>query len=143
MVARCVIDTNVFIGACLGTGAASRVIAACLRGEAQPLIGSALLAEYEDVLGRQALFARCRLSAPERAELLDIFLAQCEWTRVYFGWRPNLPDEADNHLVELAVAGRASHVVTRNLRDLNRAELVFPGLHCVSPETFLQGENLQ
>jgi putative PIN family toxin of toxin-antitoxin system len=142
MVARCVIDTNVFIGACLGTGAASRVIAACLRGDVQPLIGSALLAEYEDVLGRDALFARCRLSTPERAELLDIFLAQCEWIRVYFGWRPNLPDEADNHLVELAVAGRASHVVTRNLRDLNRAELVFPGLHCVSPETFLQGENL-
>jgi predicted nucleic acid-binding protein len=42
---------------------------------------------------------------------------------VYFGWRPNLPDEADNHLVELAVAGRASFVVTRNLRDLTRAEL--------------------
>jgi hypothetical protein len=43
--------------------------------------------------------------------------------------------------VELAVAGRASHVVTRNLRDLNQAELIVPGLHCVSPETFLQGEN--
>ena len=142
MVARCVIDTKVFVGACLGTGAASRAVAACLRGEAQPLMGSALPAEYEDVLGRPALFASCRLSAPERAEWLDFFLAPCEWTRVYFGWRPNLPDEADNHLVELAVAGRASHVVTRKLRDLNRAELVFPGLHCVSPETFLQGEDL-
>ncbi|MFN7725673.1 MAG: putative toxin-antitoxin system toxin component, PIN family [Rubrivivax sp.] len=142
MVARCVIDTNVFIGACLGTGAASRVIAACLRGQVQPLMGSALLAEYEDVLGRSALFETCRLSAVERAELLDIFLARCEWTRVYFGWRPNLPDEADNHLVELAVAGRASHVVTRNVRDLNRAELLFPGLLCVSPEAFLQGEHL-
>jgi putative PIN family toxin of toxin-antitoxin system len=142
MVARCVIDTNVFIGACLGTGAASRVIAACLRGQALPLMGTALLAEYEDVWGRQALFAGCRLDADERGELLDIFLARCEWTRVYFGWRPNLPDEADNHLIELAVAGRASHVVTRNLRDLTRAELAFPGLRCVSPENFLQGEDL-
>lgn len=117
------------------------MIAACLRGEALPLMGAALLAEYEDVLGRQALFAQCRLSGSERAELLDIFMARCEWTRVYFGWRPNLPDEADNHLIELAVAGRARHVVTRNLRDLRRAELLFPGLECVSPETFLQGEN--
>jgi hypothetical protein len=50
--------------------------------------------------------------------------------------------ESRSVLVELAVAGRASHVVTRNLRDLNRAELVFPGLHCVSPETFLQAEDL-
>ena len=142
MVARCVIDANVFIGACLGTGAASRVIATCLSGQALPLMGTALLAEYEDVWGRQALFAGCRLDADERGELLDIFLARCEWTRVYFGWRPNLPDEADNHLIELAVAGRASHVVTRNLRDLTRAELAFPGLRCVSPENFLQGEDL-
>ena len=39
--------------------------------------------------------------------------------------------------IELAVAGRASYVATRNLRDLTRAELVFPGLRCVSPEVFL------
>ena len=138
MLPRCVIDTNVFVGACLGTGAASQVVAACLRGQLLPLMGTALLTEYEDVLGRQDLFARCRLSAAERGELLDIFLASCEWTRVYFGWRPNLPDEADNHLVELAVAGRAGFVVTRNLRDLARAELAFPGLRCISPDTLLK-----
>ena len=135
---RCVIDTNVFIGACLGIGAASQVVAACLRGEARPLMGIALFAEYEDVMGRAALFTRCRLTANERNELFDIFLAGCEWTRVYFGWRPNLPDEADNHLIELAVAGRADWVVTRKLRDLTRAELQFPGLRCGSPEDFLK-----
>jgi len=37
--------------------------------------------------------------------------------RIYFLWRPNLRDEADNHLVELAVAGGAQAVVTRNKRD--------------------------
>jgi hypothetical protein len=36
--------------------------------------------------------------------LLEIFFSVCEWTRIYCGWRPNLPDEGDNHLVELAVA---------------------------------------
>lgn len=143
MPVRCVVDTNVFIGACLGTGASARVIAACLQGRARPLMGAALLAEYEDVLGRDALFAGCRLSASERGELLDIFLANCEWTRVYFGWRPNLPDEADNHLIELAVAGRAGFVVTRNLRDFSRAELVFPGLRCVNPDDFLHGGPLK
>ncbi len=138
MIPRCVVDTNVFVGACLGTGAASRVIAACLRGQTQPLMGAALFAEYEDVLSRPALFETCRLSVDERSELLDIFLAHCEWTRVYFTWRPNLPDEADNHLIELAVAGRASAVVTRNLRDLTRAELLFPSLRCVAPQDFLK-----
>jgi len=70
------------------------------------------LAEYEDVLGRSALFARSSLDAVERSELLDIFLGRCRWTRIYYGWRPNVPDEGDNHLVELAVAGGAQAIVT-------------------------------
>lgn len=135
---KVVIDTNVLVGACLGTGAAADVIAACLRRRCQPLVGNALLSEYEDVLARTALFRECRLSEAERFELLDIFLAQCAWCQVYFNWRPNVPDEADNHLIELAVAGGAEVVVTRNLRDLARMELRFPHLRVLSPEVFLQ-----
>ena len=138
MVPRLVVDTNVFVGACLGQGAAYRVVAACLRGECLPLMGAALFAEYEDVLGLRELFEACWLTREERDELLDIFLAACVWTRIYFAWRPNLPDEADNHLVELAVAGGARFVVTRNLRDVARMELKFPGLRVVSPEDFLE-----
>lgn len=133
-----VIDTNVFIAACLGTGASSVVIAACLRGEHTPLMGTALLTEYEDVLGRAELFKNCRLTQVEREELLDIFLAGCSWTRIYYGWRPNLPDEGDNHLVELAVAGGAQRIVTHNLRDLQRKELKFPDIVAITPENFLK-----
>lgn len=136
-----VIDTNVFVGACLGTGASSRVVEACLAQRFQPLMGTALLAEYEDVLARSTLFAKSRLSSAERSELLDIFLATCRWTRIYFGWRPNLPDEGDNHLVELAVAGGASHIVTHNLRDLKRMELKFPGLAIATPTQLLTKES--
>jgi putative PIN family toxin of toxin-antitoxin system len=135
---RVVVDTNVFLGAMLGRGAANAAIAACLRGQAVPLIGTTLLAEYEDILGRSSLFSRCLLTAEEREELLDIFLAVCEWTPIYFGWRPNLRDEGDNHLVELAVAGGACLIVTRNLRDFSRMELRFPSLRAVSPEDFLK-----
>lgn len=135
---RVVIDTNILVGACLGQGLARAVISACLRKQCLPLVGAALLAEYEDVFGRADLFARCRLDAAEREELLDIFLASCEWIRIYFGWRPNVPDEGDNHLVELAVAGGAHFLVTRNLRDLARMELRFPQLRVLSPEDFLK-----
>ena len=138
MTLRVVIDTDVFVSACLGTGAASAVIAACLSGRCRPLMGVALMAEYEDVLGRQTLFAKCRLRQTQRDQLLDIFLASCQWSRVYFGWRPNLPDEADNHLIELAVAGNAGYVVTRNLRHVARMELKFPGLKVVNPATLLK-----
>ena len=69
--------------------------------------------------------------------MLDIFLSHCHWTRIYFGWRPNLRDESDNHLVELAVAGGASHIVTRNIRHIGRMELKFPHLAVVTPEKFI------
>jgi putative PIN family toxin of toxin-antitoxin system len=135
---RVVIDTNVLVGACLGTGAASAAVAACLKGQCTPLMGNALFNEYEDVFSRDELFGKCKLSRAERVELLDIFFACCEWTRVYYSWRPNLADEGDNHLVELAVAGAADFIVTRNLRDLGRMELLFPKLRIADPETFLK-----
>jgi putative PIN family toxin of toxin-antitoxin system len=135
-----VVDTNVFVGACLGTGPSSRVVEACLTQRFQPLMGAALLAEYEDVLARAPLFTKSRLTTVERSELLDIFLATCRWTRIYYGWRPNLRDEGDNHLVELAVAGGASHIVTHNLRDLREMELRFPGLAIATPTQLLAKE---
>lgn len=133
-----VLDTNVFVGACLGVGAARQVVADCIRGAHTPLMGAALFTEYEDVLARDALFACSRLNRSERDELLDIFLAACRWTRIYYMWRPNLRDEADNHLMELAVAGNAGCIVTRNLRDFTRAELRFASIQVQSPEHFLK-----
>lgn len=135
---RVVIDTNVFVGACMGVGASNAVVRACLKHRLVPLMGVALLTEFEATLSRDELFARSRLDAAERSMLLDTFLALCEWTRVYFLWRPNLKDESDNHLIELAVAGDADVVVTRNLRDLRGAELRFEPLRILSPEDFLK-----
>ncbi|NJS37457.1 MAG: putative toxin-antitoxin system toxin component, PIN family [Brachymonas sp.] len=134
---RVVIDTNVFVAACLGGGHGNQVIRACIMGQCLPIMGSALLMEYEDVLGRHELMDQSPLTPLERLDLLKIFLSKCEWTRVYFGWRPNLPDEADNHLIELAVAGGASHIVSRNLKDLMRGELRFPQIKITDPAQYL------
>jgi predicted nucleic acid-binding protein len=49
-----------------------------------------------------------------------------------------LRDESDNHLIELAVAGGASRIVTANVRDLVRAELLFPGIEIMRPGQFLK-----
>ena len=133
-----VIDTNVFVGACMGMGACNAVVRACLTGSVVPVMGAALMAEFEDVLGRDALFANSRLDASERGRLLDIFLTRCEWTRVYYLWRPNLRDEGDNHLIELAVAAGAPFIVSRNVRDLRSGQLPFAGLQVMTPEAFLK-----
>lgn len=92
---------------------------------------------YEDVLGREALFARSPLSMTERATVFDALMATCAWTPVYYLWRPNLPDAGDDHLAELAMAGGAAWIVTANLRDLRRGELRFEGMRIGTAAEFL------
>lgn len=134
-----VLDTNVLVAALLrGGGSARAVLRACLRGQYQPVLGPALLAEYEDVLSRAALFSGSVLSAKEREELFDGLMHRCRWVEVFYAWRPNLPDEADNHLIELAVAAHADVIVTRNLRDVARGELKFPTLRVMTPAQCLE-----
>nr|WP_266007182.1 PIN domain-containing protein [Paucibacter sp. PLA-PC-4] len=90
------------------------------------------------MLGRAELFVDSPLSPKERGDVFDGFLNRCRWVEVFYAWRPNLPDEADNHLIELAVAAQANVIVTRNLRDLAQGELKFPALRILPPEHCLE-----
>lgn len=132
------LDTSVFVAALLGSGGASRqVVRFCLQKRAEPLMGAALFAEYESLLHRPALLERSPLSAQGRKVVFNALMSVCTWTRIFYRWRPNLPDEADNHVVELAVAGGASVIVTKNVRDFRSSELHFPGLRIRDPVDFL------
>jgi predicted nucleic acid-binding protein len=73
----------------------------------------------------------------DRDGLLDALFSVAEWVTIHFLWRPNLRDEADNHLIELAVAGGAAVIVSANKRDLNFGELLFPGLKIQTAGEFL------
>ena len=44
----------------------------------------------------------------------------------------------DNHLIELAVAGNAQIIVTKNVKDFQNAELVFPNLSILRPEEIIR-----
>ena len=59
---------------------------------------------------------------------------------IYYLWRPNLKDEGDNFLIELAVAGNAEIIVTNNVKDLGSAKLSFENLQIYKPEELLRGE---
>jgi len=131
---RIVVDTDVFVAAVSSPDGASReVLRRCLLGRYEPLLGQALLTEYESVLARAEPFAASPIGEAERNALWTALVSRCRWVRVYYLWRPNLPDEADNHVLELAVAGGAKAIVTHNTRDFARAELHFPGLRLLSP----------
>jgi len=101
-------------------------------------MGQALLLEYEDVLRREPVFRKSSLSAAERRELFEAFLSIRDWVHVYYLWRPNLRDEGDNHVFELAVAGGAVAIVTNNVKDFRCADFRFPGLQVLAPRDALR-----
>ncbi|MCC6538747.1 MAG: putative toxin-antitoxin system toxin component, PIN family [Bryobacterales bacterium] len=135
---RVVIDTNVVTEAMLTSGVNRSVLRLCLMGKVRPLIGTALFLEYEDLIRRPGLFARSRMSARGRLELLAALASVSEWVEIYYTWRPNLRDEGDNHLVELAVAGSAEMIVTHNVKDLRSGELHFPSIRILTPADLLK-----
>jgi putative PIN family toxin of toxin-antitoxin system len=131
---RIVIDTNVLIGALMSPQGANReIIRRCLLGEYQPLMGNALFTEYEAVMARQEIIDKCPLGRDKSERLLDALMSVSEWVEIYYSWRPNLRDEGDNHIIELAVAGNAKIVVTNNIKDFARSELIFPHLAILTP----------
>lgn len=136
---KIVVDTSVFISALIGPGGPAReVIRQCWQGKYRPLMGNTLFTEYESVIGREEIKARCPLTEEETRELFAALIAVCEWVSIYYLWRPNLKDEADNHLIELAIAGNASILVTNNTRDFQNTELLFPDLSILKPEDLIQ-----
>ena len=77
------------------------------------------------------------LSIDEQQTLFHAYLSQCKWNDIYYSWRPNLKDEDDNFLVELAVSSGSQAIITYNIKDLANAELVFNHI-ITTPEDFIK-----
>jgi hypothetical protein len=60
--------------------------------------------------------------------------SRSRWVEVFCAWRPNLPGEPDNQLIELAVAAQVDAIVTRDLRDVARGELKVQMSRILTPE---------
>lgn len=96
------------------------------------LLNVALALEYES----KCLLAEHRLPAgiSERQArvFVDGLIAMTEPVKSFFRWRPQLSDPGDELVLEAAVNGRASAIVTFNEKDLREArnfgiEVLRPG----------------
>lgn len=136
---KVVLDTNILVAALMSANGASRaVLRLAFEGKIVPLVGMALFKEYESLLARDYLFERGPLSRERRMLFLDDFLSLCKWVEIHFLWRPNLRDEQDSHVMELALAGQARCIVTHNLRDFAGGELLIPEVAICDPGNFLK-----
>jgi len=133
-----VIDTNVWISALISQdGGAREVIRLALVDKISPQLSTTLFLEYEDVMKRDKIINLCSLSIDEQQELFQAFLSTCKWNEIFYLWRPNLDDEGDNLLVELAVASNSKVIITDNKKDLESGELLFD-FEVLTPKEFLE-----
>lgn len=136
---RIILDSNVLVSAFTSAQGASRaVLRQVIKGEARALLSVPLFVEYEAVLTRPATQRRCPLTRGEQGQLFDAFLACTELVEVYYRWRPNLRDEGDNHVLELAIAAADAPIVTYNRRDFAGGQLRFPEIQVLSPTAWLK-----
>ena len=132
-------DTNVFVSALKSEeGASAVVLDRCFAQKDQAFMGAALYLEYEELISRESLWEGVPVTRQEREILFDDFCASACWQRVYFTWRPNLPDVSDDHVLELAVAAGVEHLVTHNKRDFLRSDLRFSLPLIVTPAEHLK-----
>jgi putative PIN family toxin of toxin-antitoxin system len=118
---RIILDTNVlYAGTFSSKGASFKVLQAIEEGKVQIVISTTLLFEYEDILKRNQL--TLGLSDQEIEKILDYFCMQSEHQKIYFLWRPHLPDPKDDHLLELAIASGTKLIVTHNTKDFQGVE---------------------
>ena len=89
-------------------------------------------------LSREELFRNSKLTTAERQDLFAAFLSVTQWVPIYYTWRPNLRDEADNHVIDLAIAGNAEYIITKNTRDFASMDLKFPDLTLATAATFME-----
>jgi len=134
-----VIDTNILIGALFsGRGVNRQIIKLCFENKIAPQISNALFLEYQDVFSRKEITDKSLLPKVESQNFLDDFLSVCQWNEFYYRWRPNLKDESDNHLLELALASRSQFIVTHNVKDFRFAELSFPEVSILDANQMLE-----
>jgi len=130
-----VIDTNVFVSALrsrLGTSNQFLQLVGTDRFDLH--LSVPIVLEYEEVLLRQV--PHLPFTAEDIHTLLDYLCASARHHEIFFLWRPTLRDPDDEMLLELAVTGQCSHIITHNIRDFTGAEQF--GVEVVTPRLFLR-----
>ncbi len=130
---RLVLDTSVLVAAIRSAdGASNLLLRSALSGKLIFLASVPLVLEYEAVLTREEHLAQPGLTREEVQVLLDSLVEVAQPVRLAFYWRPVLRDPDDDMVLETAVHGRASALVTFNQRDFPEVTSRF-GIEVISP----------
>lgn len=131
-----VVDTKLLVTALRSRAGVSRkIVRAILARQIDIGASPALFLEYEAVLSRAEQRAACGLTLLEVRWFLDGLAMLTTPIALSFLWRPQLHDPADEMVLEAAVNGMATDLVTWDGRDFKSAAQGF-GLRVSPPDAF-------
>ena len=131
------LDTNIIYQALKSASGASFFILQQVRErKIQIALSVSLFEEYEDVLKREKSLKDFGLDIEDIDKFLRFIAYVGKPYTIYYLFRPNLKDEKDNMVVELAVTSQSDYIVTSNIKDFKNAELKFDHLKIVTPIEF-------
>lgn len=126
---KIVLDTNILIFAFVFGGKPRQILSLVLEGKIQAITSPVLIAEFFDVVNK-----RFNLSSEELA------LTKNQIENKFLTVQPKKTinisrDEDDNRVLEVAVEGRCSYIITgdKDLLDLK----TFKNIKILTPDTFL------
>jgi putative PIN family toxin of toxin-antitoxin system len=135
LVPQVVIDTNVIVsGLRSRRGSAFQLLNLVDTGRFNIHLSVPLVLEYQDVLLRE--LSNLYINATEVEQFLEFHCLAATKHRIFFLWRPYLPDPKDDMVLELAVAGECDSIVTFNTRDFVGVERF--GIRAIKPAEFLK-----
>lgn len=133
------LDTNILYQALMSkTGASYFILQQVRNRKIQIALSAPVFLEYQDVLTREKSLKDFELQLNDVEKFLRFIAYIGKPFKIYFLFRPNLKDEKDNKIVELAVTSQSDYLITSNIRDFKNAELKFAQLKIITPGEFVK-----
>lgn len=94
--------------------------------------------EYQDILTREKSLIDFGLELTDVEKFLRFVAFVGKPFDVYYLLRPNLLDESDNKILELAVASQSDFLITSNIREFRNSELKIDQQKIITPANFVK-----
>ncbi|MDB6007712.1 MAG: putative toxin-antitoxin system toxin component, family, partial [Prosthecobacter sp.] len=103
-------------------------------GQIKIALSVSLAIEYEDVALRTGMVPE--LSPAQIGVVMDALCSLAHRQKVFFMWRPHLPDPGDDMVLELALAAGTPYIITNNIKDFAGCESL--GIRAIKPAEALK-----
>jgi len=119
-------------------GASFAILQLIRNRELQLALSVPVFKEYQDVLSRKESLKDFNLNISDVNKFLRFIAYISKTYDIYFLLRPNLTDEKDNMLLELAVTSQSEFLVTNNIKHFKNPELKFDLPKILTPREFIK-----